>query len=344
MQLDFHYSTIRILAEKAGFTPKEAQIIAYASEYVDDATEFKKMRIKGNLKINSPRYDGKYFDPVCSAHKGLQFITDFKKSVQEKIYISFHFLPPKIYKEREDFSYVTRPKGEIAELVLNNALNLLENESEKNRTKNLIKLGIALHSYADTWAHQGFSGIHSSDDNDIGEIAIFMNDEWDKIGKIKQFEQNLLPDIGHAEAIGYPDTSYLRWKYKNVFSKKIIERNNLDIFIDASTTIFNILSDFNNNKTQISEFESRLIKCFSFINDSKQEKFEFYKKIFPEIGFYYNKNQWRDEAMIISREFVNHENKSNMVEFDLGKDPKWFYFHHNALEQRELILKNVKRL
>ena len=317
MQLDFHYSTIRILAEKAGFSPKDAQIIAYASEFVDDATEHKKMKIKGNLKINSPRFDGTYFDPVCSAHKGLQFITDFKKSVQEKIYMCFHFLPPKIYKEGEKYSYITRPRGEIAELVLNNALNLLVNESEKYRTKNLIKLGVALHSYADTWAHQGFSGRHSSEDNDIDDIAIFKNNKWEKIGIIKQFEQNILPDIGHAEAIGYPDTSYMRWRYKNDFSGKIIERNNLDIFIEASTTIFNILSEFNNNKTKFSEFESRLIKCFSLINDSKQEKFEFYKKTFPEIGFYYNSNQWRDEALIITREFVNQKNKTTCNAKDL---------------------------
>jgi len=38
MKKDFHYSVIKILSEKAGFEAEDAQIIAHASQYVDDAT------------------------------------------------------------------------------------------------------------------------------------------------------------------------------------------------------------------------------------------------------------------------------------------------------------------
>ena len=36
----------------------------------------------------------------------------------------------------------------------------------------LVKLGVVLHTYADTWSHAGFSGRHSSAENDIDNIRI----------------------------------------------------------------------------------------------------------------------------------------------------------------------------
>jgi len=41
MQTDFHYCAVKFLAHMAGFDEAEAETIAYASQYVDDATEHK---------------------------------------------------------------------------------------------------------------------------------------------------------------------------------------------------------------------------------------------------------------------------------------------------------------
>ena len=38
MQVDFHHATTYVLARIAGFEQPEAETIAYASQYVDDAT------------------------------------------------------------------------------------------------------------------------------------------------------------------------------------------------------------------------------------------------------------------------------------------------------------------
>ena len=37
MQRDFHFYTIYVLARRAGFSPQEAEIVAYASQFTDDA-------------------------------------------------------------------------------------------------------------------------------------------------------------------------------------------------------------------------------------------------------------------------------------------------------------------
>ena len=38
MQIDFHHGVTYLLSRIAGFTAEEANIIAYSSAYVDDAT------------------------------------------------------------------------------------------------------------------------------------------------------------------------------------------------------------------------------------------------------------------------------------------------------------------
>lgn len=75
MQSDFHYCAIRTLAELAGFPSDEAQLMAYASQYTDDATEHKGIRINhvptevaGEIARLDMTKNGR-FEPVCTAHK-----------------------------------------------------------------------------------------------------------------------------------------------------------------------------------------------------------------------------------------------------------------------------------
>ena len=94
MQLDFHYYCVGALARMSGFLPKHALTIAYASQYVDNATESEPVRVGG---IG--------FDPVRTAHMGL---TSFTWDVQKKIYMPFHFIPP--YPVNSvDASFLTAP-------------------------------------------------------------------------------------------------------------------------------------------------------------------------------------------------------------------------------------------
>jgi len=94
--------------EKTGFSPEDAQIIAYASQFVDDAVDHKKMKVNGHLEILSKRFSGDTFNPVCSAHRGLQFLKGFKEDVQNKIYIPFHFLPDLEANKDKSGSYLVK--------------------------------------------------------------------------------------------------------------------------------------------------------------------------------------------------------------------------------------------
>ena len=76
MQKDFHYFAIAVLCRAAGFNPADALTIAYASQYVDNATESELIRIDiggGYLK----------FDPVCTCYQGLDAVATQERATQE---------------------------------------------------------------------------------------------------------------------------------------------------------------------------------------------------------------------------------------------------------------------
>jgi hypothetical protein len=333
LQKDFHYCTIRILAEKAGYSPEDAQIIAYASQYVDDASDHEKMNVDGHLDILSHRFTENTFDPVCTSHKGLQFIKGFKEDVQHKIYLSFHFLPD---LENSDSFIVTKNCNLSGKLVLNCVAELSKSVDEY-RTLNLIRLGIALHTYADSWTHQNFSGIHSSRDNDIKTIEIFKNGKWEKLSALVKLEYDSLPDIGHAEAGSLPDLSHLKWRFVKESGSEIYERDNPLLFLDAAENIINKLKGLNNLKDW-SLIKQKLQECFAFEVDDIDEKFKIYQRLFPEIGFYYDVNQWRNEALRLVERKKLVKMMDQKPSYVLGSDKKWFYFHLAALDQRNYVL------
>jgi len=329
--------------EKTGFSSEDAQIIAYSSQFVDDAVDHKKMKVDGHLEILSKRFSGKTFDPVCSAHRGLQFLKGFKEVVQNKIYIPFHFLPDLESIKNKSDSHLVQANGNLARKLVILAKTELSKTTGEQRIMNLIRLGIALHVYADTWSHQNFSGRHNPTENDIDNIEILKKGKWEKISLISQIEYNTLPDIGHAEATSFPDQSHLKWRYKKLSTKNIHERDNTQLFIEAAKNIFNL---FIGVKPDVSwkDIKIKLFECFSFETGAVDDKFKKFQKVFPEIGFFYDENQWRDEALRVadSSKIVKILKEDNPT-YVLGSDKKWFYFHLAALEQRKYIMDLIKK-
>ncbi len=340
MQIDFHYCTTRVIAEKAGFTAEDAQIIAYAAQYIDDAVDHEKMNVDGHLEFLSRRFTEKTFDPICTAHKGLQFVTDFQENVQNKIYIPFHFLPE--LETSTDLKVVQNCS--LSRKLVTKAIAELSKSTGEQRIMNLVRLGISLHTYADSWAHQNFSGRHNSIDNDIRDISTFVNGEWKKIPFLVQVEYNSLLDIGHAEASSFPDQSHLKWRYVKESDGKTYERDNTLLFIDAAEHIFNILKGM--RKEDIwSEVKSKLFECLSVEAESLEVKMNKFQQVFPEIGFYYDEEQWRNEALLtVERSKLFKTIKEENQKYVLGSDKKWFFFHFAALEQRDYIIKLLEKM
>lgn len=337
MQRDFHYNVIRVLAEKAGFVPEEAQIIAYASQYIDDAIEHKPIKLPLTSSPYFQRIKGKILDPTCTAYSGMRFVEGFKKSSQMKVFLSYHFLPPEKYTGQKNYTYVTKHNSKFSKLLLEQIENNFKTNDD--RIYNLISLGIAIHTYSDTWAHENFSGTHSNYDNNIAFIRFYNQSKWFPLSHTGKLKSKILPSIGHAEAGNFPDLPYLVWKFMKIKDQTFYIKNNLDIYIDAAYNIFNYLKTFTNSSKKWETFSGKLINCLSYVNDSLNQRCNNYSANFHEIGFYYNKNRWKNNLLFPQKY------ESNSYEISQPKsDIKWILFHKAAYEQRKFVMSNIKKL
>lgn len=222
MQIDGHHTLTYIAARLAGFTHKQANIISYSAQYVDDATN------SGEIAFNN----GAMYSRISSAHRML----DYRNSdalANHKVWIPFHFLPgnggkPAAENPKGTFikKLVCTPDSDVAHDMLRACV------ADHDKPYALHRLGISMHVYADTWAHQGFAGVNHKI-NEVSKITS-NNKTLDKsfLNKIINFFLSESFPLGHGAALSHPDRPSLIWEYENGLGKKI-KRNNLEIFTEA---------------------------------------------------------------------------------------------------------------
>ena len=333
MQKDFHYYCIAVLARAAGFKKKEALTIAYASQYVDDATESEPIKV-GEL----------IFEPVRTAHIGLEA---FQWSVQKRIFIPFHFIPPVPLRKPGD-TFITAPDSKFARDILTNALN------EANPSFRLCRIGIALHTYADTWAHQKFSG-RENDENDVEMIRRKKNGKWDRLIWENMY-LDFLPEIGHAEADHFPDYPFLEWKYKRKHFNDHVTRDNKEEFLKAARSIYDRLVNTDGAKKKYLNWNDIKPQIQNLIHNAEEDldkrcdrwQREF-KGMFKPASFNYDKYEWRNDALRPSR--IKNIKWDKLKQSEFGKlkfnmstgfyDSMWVQFHRAALKQRHYVLENL---
>ena len=145
MQIDFHHTATYVIARYAGFAHRDAEIIAYCAQYVDDATN------EGTTHFDN----GAMYHRVASAHKMLDY-SNFKKLANHQVWIPFHFLPG-----NGGLRAGENPRGTFIDKIACKpnscvALDMVVScIREQDTPYGLHRLGITMHVYADTWAHQG---------------------------------------------------------------------------------------------------------------------------------------------------------------------------------------------
>jgi len=214
MNKEFHYYVIWYLAAKAGFSPEDCSTIAIASQMVDDA------RLPWRIESESRQN--------CFTEVTQNYIF-WDQSIAKNIYVPFHFLPGDI-----SVSASMRIDGQAHPLAVSadseNARMLL---IEALKTRNLYRIGIALHAYADTWAHQNFTGTQD---------ALNAMDSNTPQTSMKQ-AAGMLPSVGHLQAGTTPDIPHARWKDIRLEPK--YERiENRSRFLEAARMIYRFLCTF----------------------------------------------------------------------------------------------------
>jgi hypothetical protein len=230
-----------VAARLAGFPHEDADIIAYAAQYVDDATcagvvRFDNRAIYSRISSSHKSFDFKNLDPVDTL----------------AVWMPFHFLPGNGDTEpgrnpEGGFiqKLVTRPDSPVAQEMVRAAI--LDHE----KPYALHRLGITMHVYADTWAHQGFAGVmHEINDVDnfeeIGSSKVFGK------GGMGDFINNVLeeavPALGHGKANVFPDMPFLSWRYTDGHGVSV-ERNNTEDFCTAANALCKAMQEYRRHTT-----------------------------------------------------------------------------------------------
>lgn len=258
MQIDGHHTGTYVCARAAGFPHGAAEIIAYAAQYVDDATN------AGPICFADSEY---MYSRIASAYKMLD-ANNFSDVMDNLSWLPFHFLPGNCGLPAEPDS----GNGELDKLLCRPcspvALDMLRAAaSDIGKPRGLHRLGIAMHVFADTFAHQGFAGTLcrantakgvTSGDKELDEKIRSCSKEdvfhqiltggaalWDCLSRTAQMaikEKKWVVEffvdffkkepIGHAAVDTFPDQPWLCWSYRD-WRGCVVSRNNPRTFLDA---------------------------------------------------------------------------------------------------------------
>lgn len=293
MEKDFHYYLIYAIARTCEF--EQAKTIAAASQFVDDNNEGQ-FTIDGEAEFFPEKIpvNGGYYYPIMTQSLSPKSLNTM---IQKYVYVPFHFIPGdhSVVINGKTNAYATTPNSPISLALLKRAL----------ASDNPYQIGIALHTYADTWSHQNFTGFQ---------------EVWNSVYPWYNVFKSIVPNIGHAEAGHSPDVISETWTDHRLGEQITNSRR----AIRATAEIYKIMrrtsgkgpfwteiqSDF---KAIINAggYDERKIRIDEFLNDNGHGTIPGYSK-----------NHWIDTALDRKDKIV--------VMHPAFEKSDWHHFHQAA--------------
>lgn len=276
MDIEFHYYMTCLIALRAGFRKDDAYTIAYSSQYTDD----------NDYPYTIQGGDGSYENLISQT-------TDITKPQEERlsIYPVFHFCPGTPKETHRQSSSRTDGRYHPLNTIQNND-NARRMLSEAVRSGNLYRIGIAAHTYADTFCHRDFVGCKD-------------NFNWIRIeGLIKGLLDDILPCIGHALALLQPDIPALVWEDTRLASQNAERRNKVQVLSAAGELFdcFCTMTKPNNTKSIKRRLLGDLGEAIG--EDTERDsgdlayaRIKNYKTLLGVGYVKYNETNWFDEAV-----------------------------------------------
>lgn len=295
---EFHFNGIQAILTDIGIDPAQANMIASASQAVDDFTDEKLIVFD----------DGSLFYPVVTAHKALDK-DNLDSRDASNVWMPFHFFPNK--------NGVCKPDTPNVKKLIDYVKTQITDAHCSDVEKNLF-VGILLHILVDTYTHQDFMGLHCRH-NDISAL-----DDEDEIGF--GIFANALPEIGHGEALTYPDDMWRRWSYKDSRNIKR-KRDNKEIFLSITQKIPEYLTDLGIKNSGMDDTKAGKYKSIFKEKKNHEDLFdEITKKNVPK-KFNISYKYWRDMTLRAVQSKENIYIKKNPAHF---KSSEWFLFQKTA--------------
>jgi hypothetical protein len=259
MNIEFHYYILYIVAKYAGLDELDCITTAYSSQYVDN-----------NLVAHVIHADGREISTIVTHNYG--WWSDW---FPRHVYVPFHFFPgdPAYPGARRKDGRTNRlnctPGGVSVTELVDRAL----------ASRDFYRIGIALHTYADSWAHQNFTG---------------EKDDWNGLG-----DEIPVPKVGHAAALSQPDKITGRWIDDRLDGGSAYIDNRTR-FLDAAAHIYDKLARFAggnpNNWERLRDQLKKLIGPYDEADTRRKDRISGY--ILEEELLEYNKYDWFREAVV----------------------------------------------
>jgi hypothetical protein len=257
MNLEFHYYIVHYLCNRAGFGEEESRTIAYSSQYVDNSLVSRVVKTER----------GPYTTLITQNYGW------WNDSFPRTVYLPFHFFP----------GDTSHPGSRRWDGRINRCNCTPDSPGVKRlliaalKTRNLYRVGIALHTYADSWAHQNFSGLH---------------EDWNMLDK-----NSLIPSIGHAQAVSAPDILTATWT-----DPRIVEAggyvNNRERFLQAARKIYKYLAAYNHRSFDDADLVIEMLSDLIGPPGREREMSErIFDYIIAENILKYDRYEWLNEAV-----------------------------------------------
>lgn len=267
MDISFHYFAVKTLALAAGFDGASAQTIATFSQYIDDYNAYTPRRysnIPERLKKDSV-YDVYISDSPINFNPpttGFVDLIDLASLLlprsQKYTVLPFHFIPHTL-NDLRSHNLVTQEASMGDNSLISNCLltactDYQASETEADQQAALMKIGMLLHTFADTCAHQKFSGI-LEDNNAVTLHTVYDNithadvtTQFEQyvnqyIKKAKEQVKQVFIRIGHGTVGHIPDFTHIEWSMTLHDQATVYRRNNTEAFVLMCRKILNYLRD-----------------------------------------------------------------------------------------------------
>lgn len=257
----------------AGFSDDDAQVIAQNSQMVDDfdfTLYWHCTNIPDYIK-NNPDYDlCKPFSCINPAQTGflcdgLLGYTDFVNLAihrfQKFSCVPFHFIPQnRTQIGQNEYRVVPATLGNdslISDMLEQAKAEYQAAADETTRHRKLMKIGVLLHIFADTVAHQMFSGYNANVNlvklvnviNNItgrDETSVYRSYIQEGLKLLKEWGASIVPSIGHMMVMHVPDLTHLSFTMEYTGDdgqKHRYNRSNTTEFLKMSKVILDYLCD-----------------------------------------------------------------------------------------------------
>ena len=241
MDVSFHYYAIKAVAIICGFESNNADIIATYSQFVDDYKSedchtliLQEKEVPDYFRIllgEGGRYRG--------VQTGFSKMEALKSGIQENVLLPFHFIPYERNAEDKK-NYVTVEAkygdGSIVSDIFREQVREVQGKVFRGALEldDLVKLGVVMHVFADTYSHARFNAYDSwLNEWKIEEAVAFDGKkvtytDWSEIADQK---------VGHIKVNTAPDDGYVRFSMKHICTGDWEERDNAKRFAECAVEI-----------------------------------------------------------------------------------------------------------